>query len=176
MKYLGHIGVALLMYAPACFILLTIDPVLAYVGGAVVVSLSSLPDCDKGLPFVPHRGPTHTVLFAAIVASILGILGWFLAPATPFEGPVLAAIGTSLGLLSVGSHILADAVTPMGVSPFWPFSDQTYTLALTRADDPVANWLLLSIGVLSIVVVIGLAGEFDEVTALTAVTEVNDPD
>jgi inner membrane protein len=55
----------------------------------------------------------------------------------------LAVVGT----VTIGAHLLADALTPMGVRPFAPVSDRTYTLGLTRADNPVANYGLLAAGI-----------------------------
>lgn len=149
MQQTGHYGAALLVYAPVGFVLLSVDPLLAFGGGAGVLALATLPDCDLHVPPVPHRGPTHTVLFVALVASILGVVGWYLAAAFGFSPPVLALFGVGVGVLGVGSHLLADALTPMGVTPFWPLSRRNYTLDLTRADNRVANWLLLALGVLA---------------------------
>lgn len=158
MRQTGHYGAALLVYAPVGFALLAVDPLLAFAGGAGVLALATLPDFDLRVPLVPHRGPTHTVLFVALVAGLLGAAGWYAADAAGFDPAVLALFGFGVGVLGVGSHLLADALTPMGVTPFWPLSGRNYTLGLTHADNPVANWLLLALGVLATAVALVVAG------------------
>lgn len=159
MKQTGHYGAALLVYAPVGFVLLAVDPLLAFGGGAGVLVLATLPDTDLRLPLVPHRGPTHTVLFVAVVAGLLGAVGWHAAGAFGFDPAVLASFCFGVGVLGIGSHLLADALTPMGVTPFWPLSDRNYTLNLTRADNPVANLLLLALGVLATAVALVAGGQ-----------------
>jgi inner membrane protein len=50
---------------------------------------------------------------------------------------------------TVGSHILADALTPAGVRPFAPYRDDFYSYDLARASNPIANYALLAVGVLA---------------------------
>ncbi|QLH83709.1 metal-dependent hydrolase [Halosimplex pelagicum] len=163
----GHYGAALLVYAPVGGALLAAGfDAAALVGGAVVVGLSGLPDVDQRIPFVEHRGPTHTVGFLVLVALAVGGAGVAVGEAVATEEAVLSgdatasgapvasggtaalgAFGFLLGSLAVASHLLADALTPMGITPFRPLSDAHYTLALTRADNAAANYLLLGLGV-----------------------------
>lgn len=58
----------------------------------------------------------------------------------------LAVFGFVVGTVTIVSHLLADVITPMGITPFWPVSGRQYTLSLTRADNTVANYLLLVAG------------------------------
>ncbi|QPV62752.1 metal-dependent hydrolase [Halosimplex litoreum] len=163
----GHYGAALLVYAPVGGALLVAGfDAAALVGGAVVVALSGLPDVDQRIPFVEHRGPTHTVGFLVLVGLAVGAAGAAVGGAVPAEQAFLSgdavtwavavasggtaalgAFGFLLGSLAVASHLLADALTPMGITPFRPLSDAHYTISLTRADNAVANYLLLGIGV-----------------------------
>lgn len=155
----GHYGAALLAYAPVLFLLTARGAEeLAALGAIAAVALSVLPDLDERVPLVPHRGPTHTVLFVALVAGVLAAVGWYAAGAVGFDPAVLALFGAGVGVLGVGSHLLADALTPMGVTPFWPLSGRNYTLNLTRADNPVANWLLLALGVLATALALAVGG------------------
>lgn len=149
MYAIGHYGAALLLYAPVSFLLLRVDPTLALVGGAGVLLLCTLPDCDLRLPLVSHRGITHTLLFVLAVAGLLGVAGWHLGQGSyrPLGGPARsAAFAFGVGLLSLGSHVLADMLTPMGVAVLWPLSSRVYTVSVTRADDTLANWGLLALG------------------------------
>ncbi len=166
---MGHFGVALLVYAPVGAALLAQGfDAAALVGGAVVMALSTVPDVDHSLPFVEHRGSTHTVGFAMLVGVVVGALGIVLGAATaaagnpgPSEGLGVAlhtadgltaagrlgAFGFLLGVLAVASHLLGDVLTPKGITPFWPVSRAHYTVSVCRADNVTANYMLLTTGI-----------------------------
>lgn len=154
----GHIGAALLVYSPlGLATILLADTQLAFMGAIVAGGLAMLPDIDVRIPLLTHRGPTHTVWFALIVGAVLAALGG----QRGVEAGVLAAVGGALfGLLlgvgTVASHIAADALTPAGVQPFWPIRDTTYTYALARASNPIANYALLGVGGAAAVLALGL--------------------
>lgn len=156
----GHYGAALLAYAPVGAVLLVVDrPGLAVVGAAVVLALAPVPDYDHRVPFVTHRGATHTVGFALLVAAAVGVAGWTVAGDVSAGGrTTLAALGFVVGLVAIGSHLLADVITPAGVAVLWPVSGRTYSLNLVRADNRLANWGLLVAGVfVSVTVALTLA-------------------
>lgn len=146
----GHYGAALCLYAPVGFVTLAAGfAELAVAGGVVAVGGATVPDLDLRVPFVAHRGPTHTVWFAAGVAALLAAAG----AAVGAESGALAAVGLGAfgalaGAVAIGSHLLADALTPMGIRPFAPLRDDRYSLELTRAANPLANYGLLALGVL----------------------------
>jgi inner membrane protein len=143
----GHYGAALLVYAPFGYLLLAVKPMLALVGGAGVLALATLPDVDIRLPLIPHRGPTHTVAFALVVAGVLALAGWLVGGQFGAASQVqLAAFGSLVGAVGIGSHLFADMLTPMGVRPFWPWGPNI-SFSVTRAANPVANWVLLALGV-----------------------------
>ncbi|WP_254766469.1 metal-dependent hydrolase [Salinilacihabitans rarus] len=142
----GHYGAALLAYSPVGAVVVALGFDAAAVGGAVVVvGLSMLPDVDVRLPNVSHRGPTHTVYFAAAVGVVTGTLGGVVgATGGPFGMIALAAFGFTLGAVAVLSHLGADALTPMGVRPF--ADGRHYSLGVCRAANPIANYALLGVG------------------------------
>jgi inner membrane protein len=139
---------ALLGYAPVGFALLAVDgDILAFLGGAIVVGGAMIPDIDQRVPGISHRGPTHTVWFALAIGTLLGGAGAVIGQETGVFGTaVLGAFGFGIGVLTIGAHLLADALTPAGIRPFRPLSEAKYTLAITRADNAIANYLLLAIG------------------------------
>ncbi|WP_121823467.1 metal-dependent hydrolase [Halostella salina] len=160
MYQLGHCGIALLVYAPiGAALVLAGHGFAAYVGGAVMVATATLPDCDHRLPLVEHRGPTHSVPFALLVGAGFGVVGSVVAPAVDGAlGVDPAAFGFAIGCLSVATHLLGDVLTPMGIRPLWPVSDRRYTLNLTHAKNPLANYGLFALGVLATAVtLVGLA-------------------
>jgi inner membrane protein len=156
----GHTGVGLLLYAPVGYAALTTGwPVLAAAGFAVMIWLVMLPDIDMRISVLSHRGPTHTLAFAAMVGLACGAGGWIVgAKLTGFTPRLLAGFGALVGVLVVFSHLLADWLTPMGVAPFWPLSGKRYSLSLVYASNVPANYLLLLFGVGATVATLWFAG------------------
>lgn len=155
----GHYGAALLAYAPVGLLVLALGFETAAVGGAMAtVGLSMLPDIDLKLPFIKHRGPTHTVTFALLVGAIVGLVFAAMGAAHPDIGTLLAValgpFGFVVGALAVGSHIAADALTPMGVEPFG--DGRHYSYGLCTADNEKWNYALLGFGGLAVAIAYGL--------------------
>lgn len=154
----GHIGAALVAYAPVGAVTLALGfETLALVGAVAAGGLSMLPDYDQRVPGLDHRGPTHTVWFALLVALVLGTVGGLTGQSSgPLAVLGLAAFGFALGFLTIGSHILADSLTPAGVRPFAPYRDRHYSYDLARASNPIANYALLAVGVVAVVLALAL--------------------
>lgn len=149
----GHYGAALVLYAPVGLALSSIDPTLAVGCGAAAVALSTLPDWDRRLSLLDHRGPTHSLTFLLVAAGIVGWLGTVVGDAIGYRTPVSALLGVLVVTVSVGSHLLADAVTPAGVPLLGPLRKRRYALPLTTAAHPVANDGLFALGVAATVTV-----------------------
>ena len=156
----GHVGASLVVYAPFGFLLAALASIeVGVVGAAGVASLATVPDLDMRIPFVEHRGITHTVWFALLVGAAFGAAGL----AVGAQSGVVAALlvgGAAflLGTAAIVSHLLADALTPMGIRPYAPLRDDEYTLDLFTAGNPLANYGLLGLG--GVVVAVALvAGE-----------------
>ena len=144
----GHLGVSLLVFAPAgAALVLAGRPTLALVAGGVMLWLSMLPDADHRIPGLTHRGSTHTLVFAALVGAVGAGAGAGLAVVVDGGRATLVPFGFAVGALAVLAHLLADALTPAGVPLLWPLSGRSFSLYLTRADNTVANYLLLALGV-----------------------------
>lgn len=80
----------------------------------VILALSVAPDIDLLIPFIEHRGPSHSVLTAIIV--FIPIIIIFKKAALPY---LIALIQHSLGDFITGSTQL-----------FWPLTSQLYGKAL----------------------------------------------
>ena len=154
----GHYGAALLAYAPLGFVAAVLFGFeLAIVGGAVAVGLSMVPDWDMRIPGVKHRGVTHTVHFAIGVGIIVGLLGFILGIQVGLGAAIILAVfGFLIGGISIGSHIVADALTPAGVDPFMSGEPISYDVA--RASNPIANYALLVAGGLVTIAAVAAAG------------------
>lgn len=145
----GHLGMALAVYAPIGFIATLIGGLqMAFFGGIVAAGLAMLPDIDMRIPLVKHRGITHTIWFAVLVGLLVGL---FAVAIGSDGGPLIAlgigAFGFLVGTVSICSHLLADALTPAGIRPYWPRNDVHYTFDVARASNPIANYLLLVFGI-----------------------------
>lgn len=155
----GHVGVALLVFAPVAAALLVAGAVdRAAIAGGTMCWLSSLPDLDQRVPGLPHRGPTHSLAFAvAVGAAFAGVTAVGTGRLQVAAGDVattLAALdGTSvpfaflLGALTVLAHLVGDVVTPAGVPLFWPLSRRAFGVGLWPADSTHANLGALVLGV-----------------------------
>lgn len=147
MLAIGHLGISLLIYAPIAYVLLVSGREKAMATGLVVVLLlTPLPDIDMVLPFVAHRGVTHTFPAAVCLGVVVGIGGWTSSLSSAGSGRDRAAFGFFLGSLSVVSHLLGDVVTPMGIQLMYPVSSTRYTLDLVSAFDLEVNRLLFVLG------------------------------
>jgi inner membrane protein len=144
----GHYGVSLLAYAPVGLALVLAGrPTVAFAAGAGVLWLATLPDVDHRLPGVPHRGPTHSLAFAALVGGAFGgaaLLGGRALGATDPTGVAVLAAG--VGIFGVCAHLLGDVLTPAGVPLFWPVEPE-FSLYVTNADSTVWNYGLFALGV-----------------------------
>lgn len=144
----GHYGVSLLVTAPlGLALVLGGQTGVAVTGGAGVLWLAMLPDVDVRIPGVPHRGPTHSLGFAALVGAALGgavlLVGRPLGLAEPVG---VAAFAAGVGVVGVCAHLAGDLLTPSGVPLFWPLGG-SYSLSVTTADSTVWNYGLFALGV-----------------------------
>jgi len=146
----GHLGVSLLVFAPVGYTLVTLGfPVVAAMTGGVMLWFAMLPDIDHRLPMIDHRGPTHSLAFAALIGGVGATLGVAAGSVTGVDLPLpLPVVGFGIGALTVLAHLLGDTLTPMGVNYLWPVPAQPVSLSLTRADNRWANSGLFGLGLL----------------------------
>ncbi len=152
MYQVGHYGAALVAYTPlGAAVAVGGYEAAAIVGALVCAGLSTLPDIDHRLPLVEHRGLTHTVMFALLVGvGMAAVTSVLVASSSPMVDVGFVTFAFLVGTVSIGSHLLADALTPMGIRPFQPFSRRHYTLGVTKAANPIANYVLFGFGVVTI--------------------------
>lgn len=80
---------------------------------AAAFASSRWPDVDQRIRFIPHRGPTHTLIACALVARLAGVLVALVAP----EWAPFVAAGVAVGY---GAHLFADALNLVPVPILWP--------------------------------------------------------
>lgn len=154
----GHLGVSLLVFSPIGYLLLAAgEPIAALVTGGTMLWLTMLPDVDHRIPGIPHRGPTHSLLFAVLVGAVFAGAGALLADVLGiYDRALLSTHGFFVGFVAVGAHLLGDVLTPAGVNLFWPWGRE-FSLHLTRADSTIANYGLFLGGVFTVAAVGTLA-------------------
>jgi Predicted membrane-bound metal-dependent hydrolase (DUF457). len=160
----GHVGLGLVAYAPFAGAALDAgEPGVAVVGGVLAVAIAPLPDVDQWLP-IAHRGPTHTLAFAAAVGALVALAAGlgdgaiarmleFAGASAPAWTPAFLGVTAATTLCS---HLAGDAITPMGIQPFRPVSGAHFTLDLTPARNPRANAAFLAVGVAAMVASIAI--------------------
>lgn len=134
----GHYGLALLVYAPLSFLLLSNGHLgYAVVWGSIFIGLSTFPDIDHRVPGISHRGITHSVWFAAFV----GIVVYYVVLTAGTIAPNYEILSTpeitgAIAAAAIVLHIIGDSLTPMGIRPFAPVVDLRFSFGLFRS----ANW------------------------------------
>lgn len=150
MILIGHIGITLFLCAPLANVLVTSGhraEVPRWVGIALFVTL--LPDFDVFIPWITHRGITHSLLAAVCLGVVVGVVtaGRWEPIFTSSEDYLRQAmLGFTVGAGSIISHLVGDVITPMGVRPFFPF-DSVFSLNLVYAKDIGANLAFVVVGV-----------------------------
>ncbi|MDR5657754.1 metal-dependent hydrolase [Halodesulfurarchaeum sp. HSR-GB] len=167
----GHVGIALLFVTPLAFIVATVYGIEIGIGTlALGVSASDLPDRDQQIPGLSHRGFSHTVWAALVVAGLGGIGGFFLStkmassPPIPIPGidtlvsigPILFAGLTALAILfGYLSHIVGDILTVgsayfgMDIKPLFPLTEASVQLGIAKADSMMWNSIFFVLGVVA---------------------------
>ncbi|MBA7698996.1 hypothetical protein ES703_107680 [subsurface metagenome] len=108
----------------------------------LVWAFSLLPDLDLLIPGVKHMGPTHSLLFAIAVLTLL----------TLYKGREAMPY-----FLAFASHtILGDLITNHGVQFLWPLTQRIYQIPLPFSRNPTfsANLELTLFGLFTLVYII----------------------
>lgn len=146
----GHIGISLILYLPLAYHLIHSGNLLLTGFGVIaMLATTMLPDIDHQIPMLPHRGVTHSVWFAGgvgyavyrICTDLLAII----QVATSESAAVFLGTMAGYGIIS---HLVADALTPMGVQPLTPFLSARWTFNLAQSSNALVNKSLLIAGLL----------------------------
>jgi len=156
----GHLGVTLALSVPIVGVLAAAGHwELAGFVFVIVFASEPLPDLDS-TPYVslPHRGPFHSIVFAAGVGLLASALGFVFGTVFETFTPTVAVIvGGLSAFYGVCTHLVADVINPLGIRPFWPLSDRCYRIpepdGICKADNPIANVLFLFGGILLTLIV-----------------------
>jgi len=119
---------------------------------ATLIVGANLPDIDFVSAFwgsaaylQHHRGITHSLLGAALLATLLGAVAYFLARrARPKQGAPPADFRWLMVIawIALASHVLLDFTNSYGVRPFLPFSERWYAWDIEFIIDPLLLALL----------------------------------
>jgi inner membrane protein len=96
-----------------------------------------------------HRGITHSLLGAAVLATALGALVYFLGrrarPPKKAGPPLSLGWLMALSWIALYSHVLMDFTNSYGIRPFMPFSGRWYAWDVMSIID-LPLWALLILG------------------------------
>lgn len=165
----GHIGLALLVSAPfALLVGLLLNPhwSLTVVGAGLLAD--RFPDKDQQLPFISHRGITHTITFGAIASFVLAVSFTVTAtitqPSSAFDVGLFENVTSNVLLFAISllgftlgftAHLIGDMLIEAydyAVTPYWPLSSKPVALGWASADSKhLWDWGLLLVGVLATV-------------------------
>ncbi|WP_435361357.1 metal-dependent hydrolase [Haloarchaeobius sp. DFWS5] len=152
MYALGHLGIALLAFAPlALFLRNRRRNHVAAAGTLTTACFATLPDIDQWLATVPHRGVTHTVWFGVALGVVLASGAAVYGRRSATVAVTSAGWAMLVGTLTTIAHLTGDVVTPMGISPLAPVVEGHVTLNLVAAANPAANQTLFTLGMLATV-------------------------
>lgn len=103
MYRLGHTGIALLVLAPLSYELLEAHkPILALITGLGILGVERLPDYDFKLPFLSHRGVSHSLFAAVTIGGFLALCGWFVG---------MEAVTVLTSVLGVTTEVVTTVAT-----------------------------------------------------------------
>lgn len=154
----GHVGIALLAYAPVAYLLVRFGRDRRMWGGVLVLlAVVMWPDVDLYVAGLAHRGITHTVWTALLVGILVAGIAWGCTPLARARRYSVAVFGFQVGTLGIVAHLLGDVATPMGIRPLYPLYRESYTLDLVLANDVQANTGLLVAGVAAVWLALGYA-------------------
>lgn len=163
----GHIGLALLVSAPfALLVGLLLNPRWSLIVVGTALLADRIPDTDQRLPFISHRGITHTVTFGIVASFVLAASFTTTATITQsssaFGVGILENITTNLVLFAISllgfvlgfaAHLIGDMLIEAydyAVTPYWPFSSKPVALGWASAESKhLWDWGLLLVGVLT---------------------------
>lgn len=143
----GHYGAALCFYAPVGLLMFNSDLTAWTLGGFGVLALAQVPDLDFKIPFVKHRGITHTLPF---LVTFAGAAGWSAVAISTHLGIQTTELPKAIAIVSVtalGSHLASDTLTPAGIPLLWPITNDRISFDFVTAANPFANYALLLLGV-----------------------------
>jgi membrane-bound metal-dependent hydrolase YbcI (DUF457 family) len=122
MYRLGHTGIALLVLAPLSYGLLEAHrPLLALIISLGVLAIEPLPDYDFKLPFLDHRGVSHSLFAAVAIGGFLALCGWFVG----MQGVTLLT-----SILGVTTEIVTTVATSLE------------SLALPETTGSIVAWIV----------------------------------
>lgn len=163
----GHMGISLSLYSPILYFLIVSQEILlASVGLFIVIIAASLPDLDFRIPKIKHRGYSHSLVGAFVIATVLSIstfisyiyivsIGNELLFSVSYSPEIMGVYGFVMGFFATLSHYAGDIITPSGIPILAPISKENKSFNLVYAKNKWANGLFFILGSLSTTLAIG---------------------
>ena len=164
----GHTGLSLLFYSPLLYLFIEFNELaFASIGLIIIISYSSVPDLDFKVPGVKHRGYSHSLIGAVIIALPMSIIAYFsyiylnkltveFGGELAYSPMLMSVFAFILAFFAVLTHYAGDIVTPSGIPILAPVSKKKYSLNLFYAKNKLANGLSLFLGISATLTVVGM--------------------
>ncbi len=143
----GHFGGAMLLFFGIMLLLPRGDTLqtlaLSVTASGIAAAMSMKPDMDKKYFWGAfHRcWLTHSLTTVAVAtAGTFAFFNYYLA-----AGP-LSYYAALAAFCAIGSHVLLDSTTKMGVPLLGPFNNKMRGLRWFKGSDPILNYALMAAG------------------------------
>jgi inner membrane protein len=143
----GHFGGAMLLFFGIMFLLPRGDTLqtlgLSVAAGGIAAAMSMKPDMDKKFFWgIFHRcWISHSLTTVAVVtAGTFAFFGLYL------QDGVFSYYAALAAFCAIGSHVLLDSMTKMGVPLFGPFDNTMRGLRWFKGSNPLLNYALMAAG------------------------------
>jgi inner membrane protein len=143
----GHFGGAMLLFFGAMYFMPRGDTLqalaLSVTAASIASAMSMKPDMDKKFFWGAfHRcWITHSLTTVVVVTAGTFVLFNYVL----YEGP-LSYYAALAAFCAIGSHVLLDSMTKMGVPLYGPFDNKMRGLRWFKGSSPVLNYALMAAG------------------------------
>lgn len=157
MDWTGLLGIALLLYVPAAYLLLRAGyRRRTWAGSIGMLLFALLPDVDLYVEGLAAVGVTHALWTAGLTCFLLALVAAGFEPLVRGGRYTATVTGFQVTVLGVVSHSLADFATPVRGQAVYPtFDGETASLVVASEGD--VNAVLLAVGLVTFLLALGYA-------------------
>jgi inner membrane protein len=153
------------MYSPLAWFLAERGMIGLLVLGAVIMfTIERVPDFDRRVPGLDHRGVSHSIVAILSIGYLVGVACWLFASGintatgVGLDVATIGGYGIMMGQYAILSHLAGDVITPQGIKPLLPLTDWRIRIVLTKAENETANAFLYAVGMIAFAV--AMVGSF----------------
>lgn len=157
MDWTGLLGIALLLYVPAAYLLLRAGyRRRTWAGSLGMLLFALLPDVDLYVEGLAAVGVTHALWTAGLTCFLLALVAAGFRPLVRGERYTATVTGFQVTVLGLLSHLLAGFAPPVRGRAVYPAFDGE-TASLVAASEGDVNAVLLAVGLVTFLLALGYA-------------------